>query len=87
VEREVCVVRSSAGCEDQPCIWVHREERREKERDLQANSTDRTVRFHLIYYKAHLCGCSPRERVNHVYLVVVCDWCCVLCFVTLMMHY
>jgi hypothetical protein len=48
-------------------------EKREKERDLQAKSADRTVSFHLIYYKAQLCGCSPRERVNHVYLVVVCD--------------
>jgi hypothetical protein len=75
-EREVCVVRSSAGCEDQPCSWVRREgreEKREKERDLQAKSADRTVCFHLIYYKAQFCGRSPRERVNHVYPVVVCD--------------
>jgi hypothetical protein len=35
VEREVCVVRSSAGCEDQPCSWVRREgERREKKREI-----------------------------------------------------
>jgi hypothetical protein len=67
-------------------LGAGREERREKERDLQAKSTDRTVRFHLIYYKAQFCGRSPRERVNHIYLVVVCDWCCVLCSVTLMMH-
>ena len=26
-------------------------EKREKERDLQAKSTDRTISFHLIYYK------------------------------------
>jgi hypothetical protein len=33
--REVCVVRSSAGCEDQPCSWVHREGREEeKEREI-----------------------------------------------------
>jgi hypothetical protein len=38
-----------------------------------AKSTDRTVSFHLIYYKAQFCGRSPRERVNHVYLIVVCD--------------
>jgi hypothetical protein len=40
---------------------------------MLAKSADRTVCFHLIYYKAHLCGHSPRERVNHVYLGFVCD--------------
>jgi hypothetical protein len=46
-------------------------ERREKEReDMLAKSTDRTVCFHLIYYKAWLCGRIPRERVNYVYLVL-----------------
>jgi hypothetical protein len=76
VERKVCVVRSSAGCEDQPCSWVCREGRKREERkreDMLAKSTDRTVCFHLIYYKAQFCGRSPRERVNHVHLVVVCD--------------
>jgi hypothetical protein len=47
-------------------------DKREKERDLQAKSADRIVIFHLIYYKAQLCRCNPRERVNHVYLVVAC---------------
>jgi hypothetical protein len=48
---------------------------REKERReyLLAKSVDRTVFFHLIYYKVHFCGRSPRERVNHIHLVVVCD--------------
>jgi hypothetical protein len=35
------IVRSSTGCEDQPCNWVRREgreEKRKKERDLQAKS-------------------------------------------------
>jgi hypothetical protein len=40
---------------------------------MLAKSIDRTVSFHLIYYKSQFCGRSPRERVNHVYLVVVCD--------------
>jgi len=34
-KRAFCIVRSSVGCEDQPCISVHREGRkgeREKER-------------------------------------------------------
>jgi hypothetical protein len=73
VEREIYVVISSARCEDQPCSWMHREERREKERDMQAKSVDRTVRFHLIYYKAQFCGRNPREILNHIYPSVVCD--------------
>jgi hypothetical protein len=48
-------------------------EKREKERDLQYKSADRTVSFHLIYYKAKFCGCIPRERVNHIYSIVVYD--------------
>jgi hypothetical protein len=43
---------------------------REEERDLQAKSTDRTVCFHIIYQETQFCGCSLRERVNHVYLVL-----------------
>jgi hypothetical protein len=41
VGREVCVVRSSIRCEDQPCSWVCREGReRKRERDLQAKSAN-----------------------------------------------
>ena len=53
--------------------YKYAEQRRDKERDMQAKRVDRTVIFHLIYYKAQLCGHSPRERVTHVYLVVACD--------------
>jgi hypothetical protein len=48
-------------------------EKRERERNMQAKSADRTVCFHIIYQETQLCGRSPRERVNHVYLVVRCD--------------
>jgi hypothetical protein len=71
-----CIVRSSAGCEDQPSSWVGREGREREERkreDLLAKSADRTVCFHLIYYKPQFCGRNPRERVNHVHLVGVFD--------------
>jgi hypothetical protein len=81
VEREVLCGERSLCCKI--FSWVRRstlqlgaqggERRRERKRDLQAKSADRTVCFHLIYYKAQFCGRSPRERVNHVYLVVVCD--------------
>jgi hypothetical protein len=49
------------------------ERRRERKRDLKTKSVDIIVCFHLIYYKSQFYGCSPRERVNHVYLVVLCD--------------
>jgi hypothetical protein len=44
-----------------------------RERDMQAKSVDRTVCFHIIYQETQLCGRSPRERVKHVYIVVMCD--------------
>jgi hypothetical protein len=34
VEREVCVVRSSAGCKDQPCSWVHREGEKKRNKEI-----------------------------------------------------
>jgi hypothetical protein len=70
-----CIVISSVGCEDQPYSWVCREgrKRERRERDLQAKCIDRTVCFHLIYQETQFCGRIPRERVNHVYLVVLCD--------------
>jgi hypothetical protein len=50
---------------------VHREGReREKERRSAAKCVDRTVCFHIIYQETQFCGRSPRERVNHVYLIV-----------------
>jgi hypothetical protein len=63
---------SSAGCEDQPCSWVRREGReREKGKEIYAaKCADRIVCFHLIYQETQLCGRIPRERVNHVYLIV-----------------
>jgi hypothetical protein len=43
------IVRSSAGCEDQPCSWVHREgrDREKKKEDLLAESTDKNCMLHL----------------------------------------
>jgi hypothetical protein len=58
-------INPAAGC-------IGRGEK-ERERDLQAKCTDRTVCFHLIYQETQFCGRIPRERVNHIYLVVLCD--------------
>ena len=56
---------------------MHREGREERKReDLQAKCADRTICFHVIYQETQLCGRNPKERVNHVHLVVVC---CVIC--------
>jgi hypothetical protein len=43
------IVRSLAGCEDQPCSWVCREgrEREEKKEDLLAKSTEKNYMLHL----------------------------------------
>ena len=43
VVRAVCIVRSSAGCEYQPCNWVHKEGReRERRREyMLAKSADK----------------------------------------------
>jgi hypothetical protein len=40
---------------------------------MKAKSVYRTVCFHLIYQETQLSGRNPRERVSHVYLVVMCD--------------
>jgi hypothetical protein len=46
---------------------------KEEEREgSAAKCTDRTVCFHLLYQETQLCGRIPRERVNHVNLVVLC---------------
>jgi hypothetical protein len=49
---------------------IKKEER--KREIFAAKCVDRTVFFHLIYQETQFYGRSPRERVNHVYLVVLC---------------
>jgi hypothetical protein len=80
----LCIVQREVLCVRELCIvkifsWVRRStlqlgagrgDREERERDMQAKSVDRTVCFHIIYQETQFCGCSPRERVNHIYLVV-----------------
>jgi hypothetical protein len=43
------IVRSSVGCEDQPCSWVRREgrEREEKREYLLVKSADKNCMLHL----------------------------------------
>jgi hypothetical protein len=47
--RAFCTVRSSAGCEDQPCSWVCSEgrDREEEKEDLLAESADKNCMLHL----------------------------------------
>jgi hypothetical protein len=48
--RAFCIVRFSAGCEDQPCNWVRREgrDKEENKEDLPAESADKNCMLHLI---------------------------------------
>ena len=47
--RALSIVRYSAGCEDQPCNWVHSEGRdnEEKREYMLAKSTDKNCVLHL----------------------------------------
>jgi hypothetical protein len=45
-----------------------------KDREIcKLKCADITICFHLIYQETQFCGRIPRERVNHIYLVVRCD--------------
>jgi hypothetical protein len=49
-------------------------EKREKEREICKLSVQIELYvFILIYQETQFCGRSPRERVNHVYIVVSVD--------------
>jgi hypothetical protein len=56
-ERSLVVI-SSVGCEDHPAVGCAGKGEREKRKreDMLAKSANRTVCFHIIYYKAHFCG-------------------------------
>jgi len=47
--------------------------KRERRGRSATKCTDRNLCFHLINQETQFYGCSPSERVNHVYLVVLCD--------------
>jgi hypothetical protein len=59
-------IKPAAGCAGRV------ERKRERERSI-VKCIDKTVYFHLIYQETQFSGHIPRERVNHVYLVVLCD--------------
>jgi hypothetical protein len=46
-----------------------REEKERKREIFAAKCVDRIACFHLINQETQFCGRSPRERVNHVYLI------------------
>jgi hypothetical protein len=58
-------INPAAGC-------IGRGNKEEEREGSAAKCTDRTVCFHLLYQETQFCGRSPRERVNHVNLVVLC---------------
>jgi hypothetical protein len=46
------------------------ERKREEEREICKLRVQKEL--YALYQETQLCGCSPRERVNHVYLFVLC---------------
>jgi hypothetical protein len=56
-------INPEAGC-------IGREEKERKREGFAAKCVDRTISFHIIYQETQFCGCIPKERVNHVYLIV-----------------
>jgi hypothetical protein len=61
------------GAKINPAAGCARKGEKEEEREgYEAKCIDITICFHVIYQETQLCGCSPRERVNHVNLVVLC---------------
>jgi hypothetical protein len=58
-------INPAVGC-------VGKGEKEEEREGFVAKCANRTICFHLIYQETHFYGCSPRERVNHVNLVVLC---------------
>jgi hypothetical protein len=68
-----CILDLQLGAKINPAAGCAGRGNKEKEREgSAAKCADRTVCFHLLYQETQLCGCSPRERVNHVNLVVLC---------------
>jgi hypothetical protein len=64
---------SLVGCEDQTLQLDVQGGDEERKREISvAKCKDRIVCFHLINQETQFCGRSPRERVNHVYLVALC---------------
>ena len=47
---------------------------------MLAESANRTVCFHIIYQETQFCGRSPRERVNHVNIVVFVVDVVIICY-------
>jgi hypothetical protein len=73
VVRAVCILDLQLGAKINPGAGCAGRGEKEKERKRSAaKCEDRTICFHLIYQELEFCGRSPRERVNHVYLVVLC---------------
>jgi hypothetical protein len=46
---------------------------RKKDREICKLSVQIELYVFIEYQETQFCGCSPRERVNHVSLVVMCD--------------
>jgi hypothetical protein len=73
VVEQSCTLDLQLGAKINPAArCVGRGNREEEREGPTAKCKDRIVSFHLLYQEMHLCGRNPRERLNHVNLVVIC---------------
>ena len=72
-------IKPAVGC-------VGRGDKERKREISTTNCADRIVCFHLIYQETQFCGRSPRERVNHIYLIVFVVDVVLLSFDILLLH-
>lgn len=80
-----CIVDLQLGAKIKPTVGCAG--RGDKERRIYAAKyTYRTVCFHLIYQETQFCGCSPKERVSHIYFVSLWLMLCYLLYVRLFLQ-
>jgi hypothetical protein len=59
------------GAKIKSCSWVRKKvgDIEKKREYVLTKSADQNCKLYLNISEAQFCGCSPRERVNHVYFV------------------
>jgi hypothetical protein len=68
-----CILDLQLSAKINPATGCAGRANKEEEREGYATKcANRTICFHLLYQETQFCRRSPRERVNHVNIVVLC---------------